>query len=135
MQKLPENQLEDVFGEAYIDKLYSIIGEAMKIKNHYPPALEPLRVELEKKETEIFKLRHNAFLKQDFQGSISYSKPLIELIQQGKNWTEEDLLKELHIDPKDGDAMRITTRQLEELAKFGLVRKGPEGWKWAERDH
>ena len=90
---------------------------------------------LEKKETEIFKLRHGAFLQQDFQGPISYSKPLIELIQQGKTWTEEDLLKELHIDPKDGDAMRITARQLEELAKFGLVRKEPNGWMWAERDH
>ena len=32
MQKLPENQLNDVFDEKDIDKLYSIIGEAMKIK-------------------------------------------------------------------------------------------------------
>ena len=44
------------------------------------------------------------------------------------------MLKELHIDPKDADAMRITARQLEELAKFGLVRKEPKGWMWAERD-
>jgi hypothetical protein len=130
-----KNQLKDVFTEVDIDKLHSIIGEAMKIKNYYPPALELWRDEREKKETEIFKLRHGAFLQQDFQGSISYSKPLIEVIQQGKTWTEEDLLKELHIDPKDGEAMRITTRQLEELAKFGLVRKEPEGWKWTERDH
>lgn len=135
IQKLPENQLKDIFGVKDIDKLYSIIGEAMKITNYYPPALEQWRDELEKKETEIFKLRHGAFLQQDFQGPISYSKPLIELIQQGKTWTEEDLLKELHIDPNDGDAMRITTRQLERLATFGLVRKEPEGWKWAERDH
>ena len=135
MQKLPENQLKDVFREVDIDKLHSIIGDAMKIKNYYPPTLEQWREELEKEETEIFKLRHGAFLQQDFQGSISYSKPLIEVIQQGKTWTEENLLKELHIDPKDGEAMRITTRQLEELAKFGLVRKEPEGWKWTERDH
>jgi hypothetical protein len=135
IQKLPENQLKDVFGGEDIDKLYSIIGEAMKIKDYYPSPLEQWREELEKKETEIFKLRHGAFLQQDFQGSISYSKPLIEVIQQGKTWTEEDLLKELHIDPKDVDAMRITTRQLEKLAQFGLVRKEPEGWKWAEREH
>ena len=133
MQRLPEDQLNDVLGEKDIDKLYSIIGEAMKIKNYYPSALEPLRVEIEKKETEIFKLRHGAFLQQDFQGPISYSKPLIELIQQGKTWTEEALLKELHIDPNDSDAMRIIARQLEELAKFGLVRKEPKGWKWGER--
>lgn len=134
IQKLPENQLKDVFSEGDIDKLYSIIGDTMKIKNYYPPALEQWRDELEKKETEIFKLRHGAFLTQDFHGSISYSKPLIELIQQGKTWTEKELLRELHIDPKDGDAMRITAKQLEELAKFGLVRKEPEGWKWVERD-
>ena len=134
IQKLPENQLKDVFSEGDIDKLYSIIGDTMKIKNYYPPALEQWRDELEKKETEIFKLSHGAFLTQDFHGSISYSKPLIELIQQGKTWTEKELLRELHIDPKDGDAMRITAKQLEELAKFGLVRKEPEWWKWVERD-
>ena len=134
MQKLPENQLNEVFGEKDIDKLYSIIGEAMKIKNYYPSALKKWRDELEKKETEIFKLRHGAFLKQDFQGPISYSKPLIDQIQKGKTWTEEDLLKELHIDPKDADAVGITARQLEELSKFGLVRKEPNGWKWVERD-
>jgi hypothetical protein len=133
MQKLPENQLNEVLGKDDIDKLYSIIGEAMKIKDYYPPALGQWRDELERKETEIFKLRHGAFLQQDFHGPVSYSKPLIELIQQGKTWTEEELLRELHIDPEDGDAMRITAKQLEELAKFGLVRKEPKGWKWSER--
>jgi hypothetical protein len=43
------------------------------------------------------------------------------------------LLKELHIDPEDSDAMKITARQLEELAKFGLVKKDTKGWKWADR--
>ena len=33
LQKLPENQLKDALDEEDIDKLYSIIGEAMKIKN------------------------------------------------------------------------------------------------------
>jgi hypothetical protein len=133
MQKLPENQLNDVIGEDDIDKLYSLIGEAMKKKNYYPPPLKQWQDELEKKETEIFKLRHGAFLHRDSQGSISYSKHIIELIEQGKTWTAEGLLKELHMDPEDDEAIRITVRQLEELAKFGLVRKEPDGWKWAER--
>jgi hypothetical protein len=134
MQTLPENQLKDVFGEKDIEKLYSIIGEAARIKNYYPPALEQWRDELERKETEIFKLRHGGFLQQDLQGPISYSKPLIELIQQGNHWTEENLLRELNIDSKDSDAVKITARQLERLAKFGLVRKEEKGWVWSERD-
>ena len=123
LQKLPEDQLKDVLHEEDIDKFYSIIGEAMRIRNYYPPALEQWRVELEKKETEIFKLRHGEFLQQDIQGISSFSKPLIDLIQQGKTWTEEDLLKGLHIDPKDADALRITARQLEELSQFGVVKR------------
>ena len=134
LQKLPEDQLKDVLHEEDIDRLYFIIGEAMKIKNYYPPALEQWQVELEKKETEIFKLRHKAFLEQDISGMINFSEPLIDLIQQDKIWTEEDLLKELHIDSKDGDAVRIIDRQLEELAKFGVVKREPDGWKWAERN-
>jgi hypothetical protein len=135
LQKLPEDQLKDVLHEEDIDKLYSIMGQFMKIMNYYPTALEQWRVELEKKETEIFKLRHGAFLQLDIQGISNFSKPLIDLIQQGKTWTEEDLLKELHIDPKDADALKITARQLEELSRFGVVEKEPNGWKWAERAH
>jgi hypothetical protein len=134
LQRLPEDQLKDVLHEEDIDKLYSIIGEAMRIRNYYPPALEQWRVELEKKETEIFKLRYGAFLQQDIQGISSFSKPLIDLIQQGKTWTEDDLLRGLHIDPNDGDAIKITTRQLEELEQFGVVKREIEGWKWAERN-
>lgn len=133
LQKLPEDQLTDVISTEDIDKLYSIIGEAMRMKKYYLPALEQCRIDLEKKETDIFKLRYGTFLQPDIQGISSFSKPLIDLIQQGKTWTEEDLLEELHLDPKDGDAIRITTRQLEELAKFGLVKKDNNGWKWADR--
>ena len=72
LQRLPEDQLKDALREEDIDKLYSIIGEAMRIRNYYPPALEQWRVELEKKETEIYKLRHGAFLQQDIQGGIQF---------------------------------------------------------------
>lgn len=97
------------------------------------PILEQWRIEPEKKETEIFKLRHKSFLEPNALGLINFSKPLIDLIQQERIWTEEDLLKELHIDSKDGDAIRIVGRQLEELSKFGLVSREPDGWKWADR--
>jgi hypothetical protein len=134
LHNLPEDQLKDVLSEKDIDKLYFVILEAMRIKDYYPHGLEQLRIDFEKEETETFKVRHRAFLQQDIQGISSFSKPLITLIQQGKTWTEEDLLKRLHIDPKDGDAMRITARQLEELEQFGLVKREPNGWKWAERN-
>jgi hypothetical protein len=132
LQKLPEDQVQLVLKPKDIDKLYSIIGEAMRTINYYPPALKQWRTDLERKETEIFKLRHGAFLKEDIQGISSFSKPLLDLIQNGRTWTEEDLLKELHMDSTDPDAIRITARQLEELARFDLVNKVPEGWKWAK---
>jgi hypothetical protein len=105
----------------------------MRIIDYYPTGLEQWRQNLEKTETEMFKLQYGSFLKKDIQGTSSFSKPLIELVQNGKTWTEADLLKELRIDPKDGDAIEITTRQLEELERFDLVKREANGWKWAER--
>ena len=132
LHKLPQDQIRSVLKPEDIDKLYAIIGEAMRTIDYYPPALDQWRTDLERKETEIFKLQHGAFLKGDLQGISSFSKPLLDLIQRGRTWTEEDLLKELHMDSKDSDAIRITTRQLEELERFNLVIKVPEGWKWAK---
>ena len=134
LQKLPEDQLREVLRKDDIDKLSSIILEAMRIIDYYPTGLEQWRQNLEKTETEMFKLQYGSFLKKDIQGTSSFSKPLIELVQQGKIWTEADLLKELRIDPKDGDALRITTRQLEELERFDLVKRDAKGWRWAERN-
>jgi len=133
LQKLPEDQLREVIEDEDLDKLYSIIGEAMRIKSHYPPALEQWRVDLEKKETEIFKLRHEMFLMDDMQGISSFSGPLIDLVQQGGTRTVEDILKELHLDYKDSDAIKIATRQLEALSQFGLVIESAGRWKWIGR--
>ena len=133
LQKLPKDQLKEVIQKEDIDKLSSIIKAAMEIIDYYPPGSEQWRQNLEKTETEMFKLQYGSFLKKDIQGTSSFSKPLIELVQQGKIWTEADLLKELRIDPKDGDAIKITTRQLEELERFDLVKRGANGWMWAER--
>jgi len=133
LQKLPKDQLKEVIQKDDIDKLSSIIREATGIIDYYPTGLEQWRQNLEKTETEMFKLQYGSFLKKDIQGTSSFSKPLIELVQQGKIWTEADLLKELRIDPKDGDAIKITTRQLEELERFDLVKREANGWTWAER--
>jgi len=133
LQKLPEDQLREVLQKDDIDKLSSIIREATGIIDYYPTGLEQWRQNLEKTETEMFKLEYGSFLKKDIQGISSFSKPLIELVQNGKTWAEADLLKELRIDPKDGDAIEITTRQLEELERFDLVKREANGWKWAER--
>jgi hypothetical protein len=133
LQKLPEDQLKEVISNEDLDKLYSIIGMEMKIKNYYPPALEQWRADLEKKETEIFKLRHEMFLVDGWHGMTSYSAPLIDLVQQGGTWTVENILKELHLDYEDSDAIKIATRQLEALSDFGLVIEVPGGWKWIGR--
>lgn len=133
LQKLPEDQLKEVIGNEDLEKLYSIIGMGMRIKGYYPPALDQWRIDLERKETEIFKLRHQAFLMDRLSGITSFSAPLIDLIQKGGTWTVVNLLKELHLDYEDSDAIRIATRQLEALSDFGLVIQVPGGWKWTGR--
>ena len=87
---------------------------------------------LEKLESELFKLRHEAFTKTEIRGLVNFSEDLVKLLQKGGIWNDQDILKGLNIDPKDGDVIKIIARQLEELEKFGLVKRGPKGWQWTE---
>ncbi len=87
---------------------------------------------LEKMETDLFKLRHEAFTSTAIRGLVNFSEDLVKFLQKGGIWNDQDILKELNIDPKDGDVIKIVARQLEELEKFGLVKRGQKGWKWTQ---
>jgi hypothetical protein len=86
---------------------------------------------IEKMETEIFQLRHQAFLQSVPSGLEHYSDELIKLLKSGKTWRGSDLLQALGVDPKNSDALNIITRQLQNLQDLKLVQEGSKGWKWA----
>jgi hypothetical protein len=84
--------------------------------------------ELERQRTELFKLQNAAFLNRD--GQFLLEKKIIESLKKGGTWSDRELLKELEVDPKDIDAIRLLTIQLNRLQDYGLVQESVIGWKW-----
>jgi hypothetical protein len=85
---------------------------------------------LENYETELFRLRNESFAHPEFEGIRQYSKDLVNLLRGGGTWPGPEILKNLHIDPKDSEAVQILYRQLQVLQSLGLVREEARGWKW-----
>ena len=85
---------------------------------------------VEKLETEIFTLKHSLFLQPVPSGKGELSSTLVTLLQDGHVWRPNDIMRELDIDPKNIDAIKVLAGQLHALQDLRLVEEGPKGWKW-----
>jgi hypothetical protein len=86
---------------------------------------------LDKYEAELYKLRYDAFSKpEDFDGVRRHDEELIAILKRGRTLDGYEILKELGIDPKDSEAVKVVSNQLENLRRFGLADETPNGWKW-----
>lgn len=92
--------------------------------------LESSRAELERQKTEMFKLKHESLLQPVPNGFIQLSERLVDALKGGGTWSSRELLKELEVSSNDIEAIQITTRQLQTLQDFGLVREAAKGWRW-----
>jgi seryl-tRNA synthetase len=60
----------------------------------------------------------------------NYSAALIQVLKDHGPIQENSLLAALQVDPKDIVLHRAIGLQLEALEGYGLIRKGPRGWRW-----
>ena len=92
--------------------------------------LESVTKLMEAYKTEAFTLRNEIFLQKDLRGSGEFDEHLVRALRSGGVWRAPDLLKEMDVDMKDIDAIRIVTKQLHTLQDLGIVRESAMGWKW-----
>ncbi len=88
---------------------------------------------LEKLEAEVYKARYAGF--QDVQmgeGTRRHDEELIKVLRRGKALEGYSILKELAIDPRDTEAVKLVNNQLESLRRFGLVEETDRGWRWTK---
>jgi len=91
---------------------------------------ESLSKELARAQTELFKLRNLPFLSPD--GMYTLERGLIEALKRGGVWTDRELLKELNIDDKDIEAIKLIFLQLQHIQDYGLIEETPRGWRWVD---
>ena len=84
----------------------------------------------QKLETELFAAKHSLFLQPAPTGQGTLSSALVELLQDGHTWQSHEIMKELGIDPKNIDAIKVLAGQLHALQDLHMVVEGTKGWRW-----
>lgn len=90
--------------------------------------LQKTEAALQLAESELIRVKHGAFLEDNFYAPLS--EPLLDLLRSGCAWSGREILRELHINPNDTEAVHVISNQLEILAKMGIIKESPEGWRW-----
>ena len=86
---------------------------------------------LEKLEGEVYKARYDSFKEVEMgEGTRRHDEDLINVLKRGKAVDGYAILKELGIDPRDTEAVKLVNNQIESLRRFGLVEETANGWKW-----
>jgi septal ring factor EnvC (AmiA/AmiB activator) len=85
---------------------------------------------LQKYESELYKLRHEAFSDQDQQGQREYDEKLVVALRRGRIMGEREIYSELGIDPRDVEAVKLVSNQLKGLMRYGLIEETSRGWRW-----
>ncbi len=113
---------------------YEMVKELAEAKEEAQKLRTELKMKtmlLEKLEADVYKARYASFHEVEMaEGTRRHDQELIKILQRGKALEGYTILKELGIDPKDTDAVKLVNNQLESLGRFGLVEETASGWKW-----
>jgi hypothetical protein len=110
-----------------IRELAEVKEEAKKLRSE----LKMKDMLLEKLEGEVYKARYESFKEVEMDsGTRRHDEDLIKVLKRGKAVEGYAILKELGIDPRDTEAVKLVNNQIESLRRFGLVEETANGWRW-----
>jgi hypothetical protein len=107
--------------------------ELSDIKDENSKLRNELRIKeliLQKYESELYKLRNDAFSDQDQQGQREYDEKLVVALRRGRTMGEREIYSELGIDPRDAEAVKLVSNQLKGLMRYSLIEETSRGWRW-----
>jgi hypothetical protein len=118
---------EDTPRSELIRDLAEVKEEAQKLRSE----LKMKDMLLEKLEAEVYKARYDSFKEVEMgKGTRRHDEDLIKILKRGKAVEGYALLKELGIDPRDTEVVKLVNNQIESLRRFGLVEETANGWRW-----
>ena len=85
---------------------------------------------IERQETELYKLRFESFGNTEETGTRAMDAELVQLLRKGDTLSGHEILKELNIDPRDSEAVKLVQNQLQTLQRYGLAKETEKGWRW-----
>jgi hypothetical protein len=85
---------------------------------------------IERQETELYKLRFESFGNVEDTGTRAMDVELVKILKRGHTLSGHEILKELNIDPRDSEAVKLVQNQLQTLQRYGLAKETERGWQW-----
>jgi len=117
--------------QAYRYDFVKELAEAKDKIQELSSDLKEKKLLLEKLQAEVYEARHAGFTEIDpTAGTRRHDEDLIEILKRGRAIDGYSILKELGIDPRETDAVKLVNNQLESLRRFGLVEESALGWRW-----
>lgn len=119
------------------DPSYRSRGELVKEINELKEETKGLhadnrqkKVVIERLENELRKYRSEVFLEERYEGVRKYDKELVGILKRREVIDDDELLRELNIEPRESDLVKAVSKQLENLEAYGLVAFTRRGWRW-----
>jgi hypothetical protein len=113
---------------------YEIVKELAEVKEEVQKLRTELKMKtllLEKMNAEVYKARYASFHEVEMgEGTRHHDQELINILKRSKALDGYSILKELAIDPRETEVVKLVNNQLESLKRFGLVEETAKGWKW-----
>lgn len=81
-------------------------------------------------DNELRRYRSQPFIEEGFEGVRRFDKDLLDLLRNGRAYTQEEVLAHLNIAPSDSDLVKAISKQLETLEDYGLLEYKGRGWRW-----
>jgi len=113
----------------------SLVEENQKLREKMEEdekRIRHLELLVEKLEEDLRRYRAQLFLDEDFTGVRNLDRSLIEILREPGVHGNEEILSRLGIKPREHEAAKAVSNQLERLQSYGLVRATPRGWEWKE---
>ena len=113
---------------------YDMVKEQAELKEENLKLRSELKMKtllLEKLEADLYKVRYANFQEIEIRdGTRRHDEELITVLKCGKTLDGYSILKELSVDPRDTEAVKLVNNQLESLRRFGLIEETANGWRW-----
>ncbi len=136
ISKFIVEHMEDVLTEETDDKYQSraeLIDKINQLKEENAELRKRNRMLdtlAERLDAEVKRHHSKPFIEDEFSGTRSYQRELVDVIQTRGSVKHGDLLDALDIDPKDTEVVKAVNRQLRQLEAYGLVKETAEGYRW-----
>jgi len=117
--------------EASRFELVQDLSEAKEEVQKLRSELKMKNLLLEKFEVDAYKARYASFAEVNMaEGERRHDEELISILKRKKTLDGNAILKELGIDPRESESVKLVGNQLESLRRFGLIKETAGGWRW-----